>query len=74
MGTNAESSKHVGRERTNSNGETVGTGPLKWEGECGNVKSPFVIPGVTSFGDSWGEGQGTIAVGGEAPAFGRESA
>ena len=31
-------------------------------GECGNVKSPFVTLGLTSFGDSWGEEQGTIAV------------
>ena len=42
-------------------------------GECGNVTSPFVTLGVTSFGNSWGEGQGTIAVGREVPALGRES-
>ena len=50
-----ETSKHMGRERTDFNGETVGTGKLKWKGKCGNVTSPFVILGVTSFGDSWGE-------------------
>ena len=48
----------MGRERTNSKGETVGTEQLRWEGKCGNVESPFVILGVTSFGDSWSEGQG----------------
>ena len=46
----------------------------KVEGECGNLASPFVILGVTIFGDSLGEGQATIAVGREAPALGRESA
>ena len=36
--------------------------------------SPFVTLSVTNFGDSWVEGQGTIAVGGwEVPALGRQS-
>ena len=47
----AESSKRMGREKTNSNGETVGVEQLRWEGECGNVTSPFVTQGVTSFGN-----------------------
>ena len=38
-----------------------------------NVTSPFVILGVTIFGDRWGEGQGTIAIGREAPALGSKS-
>ena len=37
-------------------------------------ESLFVILGVTSFGDSWGEGQGTIAVGREALALRKKSA
>ena len=74
MEAKAESLKHKGHERTNSNGETVGTGRLRWERECENMMSPFVIRGVMSFGDSWGEGQGTTAVGREAPALGKESA
>ena len=41
------------RERTNSSGETVGTGQLRCD-ECGNVTSSFVILGVTGFGDSCG--------------------
>ena len=68
MEAKAESSKHMGREKTNSNGETVGVKQLRWEGECGNVTSPFVTQGVTSFGNSWGEGQGIIAVAKEVPA------
>ena len=61
----AESSKHLGGERTNSSGETVALGELRWEGECGNMTSPFVTLGVKSFGNSWGEEYGTIAVGRE---------
>ena len=63
-----------GRDRINSNGETIGTGQLRWEGECGNVTSPFVSRSVTSFGNSCGEEQGTIAMAREVPALGRESA
>ena len=33
------------------------------------MTSPFVILGISSCGDSWGEGQGTIAVRKEAPAL-----
>ena len=62
METKAESSKHMGHERTNSSGETVGTGQLIWEGECGNVTSLFVILGVMGFCDSWGEGKGPSAI------------
>ena len=62
----------MGREKTNSNRETLGMGQLRWEEECGNVMSSFVILVVTSFGDSWREGQRTIAIGKEAPALGRE--
>ena len=51
----------MGRERTHSNGKTIGTGQ--------NVTSPFAILSVTSISDSWGEGKGTIAVGREAPAL-----
>ena len=69
-----ESSKHMGCEKTNFSAETVGTEQLRWEVECGNVMSPFVILGVTGFGDSWGEGQGTIAIGKEAQSLGRKSA
>ena len=68
MEARAESSKHMGRERTNSNGETVVIGQLRWEGECGNVKIPFVTLGVMSFGKSWGEEHGTIAVARDVPA------
>ena len=74
MEAKAENLKHKGHERTNSNGETVGTGRLRWERECENMTSPFVIWGVMSFGNSRGEEQGTTAVGREAPALGRESA
>ena len=75
METNAESSKHMlVHERTDFSGETVGTGPLRWEGECENVTPPFMILGGTGFGDSWGEGQGTIAIGKEATVLGKESA
>ena len=52
MEANAESSKHMGHERTNSSGETVGTGQLRWEEECENATSPFVTLGVKGFGDS----------------------
>ena len=69
----AESSKHMRHERINSSGETVGTEQLKRKGECGNATSPFMIQGVTDFGDSWGEEQGTIAVRMDAPVLGRES-
>ena len=48
----------MGHERTDSSKETVGTGQLRWEGECGNVTSPFVILGVTVFGVNRGEEQG----------------
>ena len=47
MEAKAESSKHMGGEKTNSLGETVGKGQLRWEEECGNVTSPLVILGVT---------------------------
>ena len=47
---------------------------LRWEGEYENVTSPFVTLGVTSFGNSCKEEQGTIAVAREVPALGRESA
>ena len=57
----------MGREKTNSSAGTVGTEQLRWEVEYGNVMSPFVILGVTGFGDSWGEGQRTNAKGKEAP-------
>ena len=57
MKGNAEGSKDMGHERTNSSRETVGTGQLRWEGDCGNVTSPFVILGVTVFGVSSEEGQ-----------------
>ena len=40
MEAKAKRSKHMGRERTNSSGETVGSGQLIWEGEFGNVTSP----------------------------------
>ena len=50
MEAKAETSKHMGRERTNSSWETVGTGQLRWEGECENVTSPFVIVSVTGWG------------------------
>ena len=50
MEGNAESSKDTGHERTNSCRETVGMGQLRWEGECVNVTSPFVILGVTVSG------------------------
>ena len=74
MEAKAESSKHIGRERTNSNGETVRMEQLRREGECGNVMPPFVTRGVTSFGNRWGEKQGTIAViGRKVPALGRDS-
>ena len=73
MEAKAENSKHMGRERTNSNRETAGMGQLRWEGECGNVTSPFVTLNVTSFGNSWGEEQGTIAVARKVLALGRES-
>ena len=69
-----ESSRHMGCKRTNSNEETVGMGQLSWVGKCGNVTSPFVTLGVTSFGNSLGEEQGTIAVVREVPALGRASA
>ena len=64
----------MGHERTNSYGETVGTVQLRWEGECGNATSPFVILDVTGFGNSRAEEQGTIAEGRKALAFGKESA
>ena len=70
----AESLKHMGRKRTSSNGETEGMGQLKEKGKCGNVTSPFVTLGVTSFGNSWGEEPGTVAVAREVPALGRKSA
>ena len=57
MEGNAESSKDMGHERTNSSKKTVGTGQLRWEEKCGNVASPFVILGVTVSGVSWGEGK-----------------
>ena len=57
-----------------SSEKTVGIGQLRLEGECENVTSPFVILGVIIFGDSWEEGQGTIAVGREAPVLEKESA
>ena len=38
------------------------------------MASPFVMLGTMGFGDSWGEGQGTIAVGREAPGLAKESA
>ena len=60
MDAKAESSKHMGHERTDSSGKTVGTGQLRWDGEFGNVTSPFVILGETGFGDRWGEGQGRL--------------
>ena len=56
MEGNADSSKDMGH-RTNSSGKTVGTGQLRWEGECGNVASPFMILGVTVSGVRWGEEQ-----------------
>ena len=74
MEAKAESSKHMGRERTNSSVETVGTEQMRWEGECGNVTSPFVILGVTGFSDNWEERKVTIAGGREAPTLGRDSA
>ena len=49
-------------------------GQLRWEGKCGNVTSPFVTLGVTSFGNTWGEEQGTVAVAMEVPALERELA
>ena len=55
----------MGRERTNSSEETVEKGQLRSDGECENVTSPFVILGITGFGDSWGEVQGTTAAGRE---------
>ena len=58
----------MGRERTHYNGETVGVGQSRREGECGNVTFLFVTQGITSFGNSWGEEQGTIAVASEVPA------
>ena len=73
MEAKAESSKHVGCDRTDSNGETVGMGQLRWEEECGNMMSLFVTLGLTSFGNSWREEQGAIAVGKEVSALGRES-
>ena len=69
MEAKAESSKHLEREKTNFNGETVGLKQLIWEGECGNMTSPFVTLVVTSFGNSWREEQGTIAIGCEAPLW-----
>ena len=74
MKAKAEISKHMGRERTNSNGETEGMGQLRREGKCENVTPPFVTRSVTSSGKSWGEKQGTIVVGREVPGLGRESA
>ena len=35
---------------------------MRWKGDCGNVTSSFYNTGCNRFGDSWGEGQGTIAV------------
>ena len=45
----AESSKVTGRERTNSSGETVETGQLKWKRECGNVTYPICDTGCNGF-------------------------
>ena len=64
----------MGRERFNSNEETVGMGQLRWEGERGNVTSSFVTLGIMNFDNNWGEELGTIAVAREVPALGRESA
>ena len=72
MEANPKSSKHSGHKRTNFCAETVGMGQLRWQEKCGKVSSPFVILGLTSFGDSWGEGQGTIAVGREVPVLQKE--
>ena len=74
MEVKVESSKHMGHERTNYSGETVGKRRLRWEAECGNVTSPFVILGVTGFGNSWRKGAGTIAVSREHPVLRKESA
>ena len=69
---NAESLKHMGRERTNVNRVTVGMRQLRWEEECQNMRFLFVTLGATSFGNSWEEEQGTIAVAREAPALRRK--
>ena len=71
MEANALNSKHAGNERTNSSGETVRTGQLRWEGDYGNVTSSFVILSVTDFGDSWVEEQVTIAVARDANVLGK---
>ena len=73
MDAKPKSSKHMECERTNFSGE-VGTVQLRWKLECGNVTSPFVILGEMGFGDSWGEGQGTIAVGRKVPVLRRGGA
>ena len=39
---------NIGREKTNTSGETVGMGQLKWEGGCGNETFSFLILGVTA--------------------------
>ena len=61
MAANAESLEHIGHERTNFSGETVGTGQLRWERVRENVTFPFVIQDVTGFGDCWQKGKWTIA-------------
>ena len=72
MDGNAESSRDMEYEMNNSSGETIGTGQFRWERECGNVTSPFVILNVTGFGVSCMERETrTIAVGREAPVLGK---
>ena len=68
MKGNAEGSKDIKHERTNSSGKAVGTGELRWQRKCGNVTSPFVILSVTVFGFSRGEEQEPLQLAGR-PQF-----
>ena len=53
----------MGCERTNSSRQTVERGQLRWEGEMWKCDVSICGTWYNEFDDSWGEGQGTIAVG-----------